>query len=83
LPSIPYIFLSIKKRKLAACLKLIFVAMKKILYCLCISIIAIASNNNTYAQSKRINFEEYDLPNGLHVILHEDHSVPIAAVGVL
>ena len=30
-----------------------------------------------------IEFEEYDLPNGLHVILHEDHSTPIVAVSVL
>tara|TARA_B100001115_G_C15847162_1_gene427517 strand:+ start:2052 stop:3368 length:1317 start_codon:yes stop_codon:yes gene_type:complete len=30
-----------------------------------------------------IKFEEYDLPNGLHVILHEDHSTPIVAVSVL
>lgn len=30
----------------------------------------------------RINFIEYDLPNGLHVILHEDHSVPIVAVDI-
>jgi predicted Zn-dependent peptidase len=28
-------------------------------------------------------FIEYDLPNGLHVILHEDHSTPIVAVTVL
>lgn len=34
------------------------------------------------AQNK-IDFEEYDLDNGLHVILHEDHSTPIAAVTVL
>ena len=34
------------------------------------------------AQSK-IEFEEYDLDNGLHVILHEDHSTPIVAVSVL
>lgn len=31
----------------------------------------------------KINFTEYDLPNGLHVILHEDHSTPIVAVTVL
>lgn len=31
----------------------------------------------------RIKFEEYDLPNGLHVILHEDHSTPIVAISVL
>ena len=32
---------------------------------------------------KKIEYVEYDLPNGLHVILHEDHSTPIAAVTVL
>ena len=34
------------------------------------------------AQSQ-IRFTEYDLPNGLHVILHEDHSTPIVAVSVM
>src|SRR5678816_2161524 len=29
----------------------------------------------------RIQFEKYALPNGLEVILHEDHSTPIVAVG--
>ena len=28
----------------------------------------------------RIQFEKYKLPNGLEVILHEDHSTPIVAV---
>ena len=31
-------------------------------------------------ERKKIEFEEYDLDNGLHVILHEDHSTPIVAV---
>lgn len=31
----------------------------------------------------KINYTEYDLPNGLHVILHEDHSTPIVAVSVM
>jgi len=35
------------------------------------------------AQMNNIKFVEYDLPNGLHVILHEDHSTPIVAVSVL
>ncbi|MCB0519070.1 MAG: insulinase family protein [Saprospiraceae bacterium] len=35
------------------------------------------------AQMNKINFEEYDLPNGLHVILHQDHSTPIVVVSVL
>jgi predicted Zn-dependent peptidase len=34
-------------------------------------------------QPQRIKFVEYDLPNGLHVILHEDHSTPIVTVSVL
>ncbi len=29
-----------------------------------------------------ISFEKYTLPNGLEVILHEDHSLPMAAVNV-
>lgn len=35
------------------------------------------------AQMNKIKFSEYDLPNGLHVILHEDHATPIVAVSVL
>lgn len=34
-------------------------------------------------QSNVLSFTQYDLPNGLHVILHEDHSTPIVAVTVL
>ncbi len=33
--------------------------------------------------AQNIQFTEYDLKNGLHVILHEDHSTPIVAVTVL
>ncbi len=33
-------------------------------------------------EARKIEFTEYDLPNGLHVILHEDHSTPIVAVTV-
>jgi predicted Zn-dependent peptidase len=35
------------------------------------------------AKSGGIKFTQYDLANGLHVILHEDHSTPIVAVTVL
>lgn len=35
------------------------------------------------AQEGKIKFTEYDLPNGLHVILHEDHSTPIVNVSVM
>lgn len=36
----------------------------------------------SFAQIK-INFKEYDLDNGLHVILHQDKSTPVVAVTVL
>lgn len=35
------------------------------------------------AMAQKINFEEYDLPNGLHVILHQDNSVPVVTTGVM
>ncbi len=35
------------------------------------------------AQMSEIKFTEYDLDNGLHVILHEDHSTPIVAVSIM
>lgn len=35
------------------------------------------------AQSHNIEFVEYDLDNGLHVILHQDKSTPIVAVSVM
>jgi predicted Zn-dependent peptidase len=35
------------------------------------------------AQEGRIKFVEYDLPNGLHVILHQDNTTPIVAVTIL
>ena len=50
--------------------------MKKILFALAFS------PSLLWAQMNPIAFEEYDLDNGLHVILHEDHSTPIVAVSV-
>ncbi len=35
------------------------------------------------AQMNEISFTEFDLDNGLHVILHQDNSTPIVAVSVL
>ena len=32
---------------------------------------------------QKINYTSYDLANGLHVILHEEHATPIVAVSVL
>lgn len=35
------------------------------------------------ARAERIAFTEYDLPNGLHVILHPEHSAPVVTSYVL
>jgi len=44
-------------------------------------LIALVATGALGAQSiPRIQFEKYKLPNGLEVILHEDHSTPIVAV---
>jgi predicted Zn-dependent peptidase len=53
--------------------------MKKLFFGLTL---LIGSWSVTQAQEK-IDYVEYDLPNGLHVILHEDHSTPIVAVSVM
>lgn len=33
--------------------------------------------------AQKVNFTEYDLENGLHVILHNDNSAPVVAVSVM
>lgn len=38
---------------------------------------------SSQAQQKEIKFTEYDLDNGIHVILHQEPSTPIVAVSVL
>ncbi|MFT6828554.1 MAG: zinc protease, partial [Roseivirga sp.] len=35
------------------------------------------------ANAQNIEFEEYDMANGLHVILHQDNTTPIVTVSVL
>lgn len=35
------------------------------------------------AAQKKVEYVEYDLPNGMHVILHEEHATPIVAVSVM
>ena len=54
--------------------------MNKIAYTICISLIAVSS---AFAIDNKIEFTEFDLDNGLHVILHQDNSTPIVAVSIL
>src|SRR5688500_15244956 len=44
---------------------------------------AAAMLSSTAAQAQKVEFTEYDLPNGLHVILHQDKTAPVVAVTVL
>lgn len=53
--------------------------MKKLLLVLYLSL----SFNQLLAQAPKIEFTEYNLDNGLHVILHQDNTTPIVAVSVL
>ena len=46
-------------------------------------VLALFAYGTAQAQSiPKIPFEKYTLPNGLQVILHEDHSVPLVSVNV-
>ena len=47
------------------------------------AMIGISSLSMANAQTQTIQFEKYTLPNGLKVILHEDHSAPVVAVTAL
>lgn len=36
-----------------------------------------------FVSAQSVSFEEYDLPNGLHVILHQDNTAPIVTTSVM
>ncbi|SDE24369.1 M16 family metallopeptidase [Riemerella columbipharyngis] len=36
-----------------------------------------------FMNAQQIKFQEYDLPNGLHVILHQDKTVPVVTTSVM
>jgi len=38
---------------------------------------------SSFAQEKKIDFVEYDMDNGMHIILHQDNSTPIVAVSIM
>jgi zinc protease len=53
--------------------------MKRLIFSATLALVASA----TFAQQGRIQFEEYDLDNGLHVILHQDKSAPVVNVSIM
>src|ERR1044071_7208311 len=44
---------------------------------------ALCSTLAMAASAQQVKFTEYDLANGLHVILHQDKSAPVVAVSVM
>lgn len=52
--------------------------MKKLFFCG-----LLLGLSSTALGQKKLEYVEYDLPNGLHVILHEEHATPIVAVSIL
>lgn len=54
--------------------------MKRIFFSICL---LAAGSIAAFAQEGQIKFQEYDLPNGLHVILHKDTATPIVNVSVM
>ena len=36
-----------------------------------------------FINAQQVSFEEYDLDNGLHVILHQDNKAPVVTIGVM
>lgn len=37
----------------------------------------------TFANAQQVSFEEFDLDNGLHVIMHQDNTAPVITVGAM
>ncbi|MGN6395225.1 MAG: M16 family metallopeptidase [Mucilaginibacter sp.] len=51
---------------------------KKVLF-----VSAVASLIGLRVNAQKVEFTEYDLPNGLHVVLHQDKKAPVAVVSVM
>jgi zinc protease len=45
--------------------------------------VAAAAFFGVMLNAQQIKFEEYDLPNGMHVILHQDNSAPVVTTAIM
>ena len=52
--------------------------MKKCLFTLAAFVLAISATT-----AQEVKFEEFDLDNGLHVILHQDNTAPVVITSVM
>ena len=50
---------------------------------LLLQLVLLLMTTSLFSQMNKIDYVEYDLDNGLHVILHKDASTPIVAVSVM
>src|SRR3989339_587101 len=57
--------------------------MRTINFCYPALFFILAGIAPSWAQTVKVDYKEFDLPNGLHVILHEDHSTPIVTRSVM
>ncbi len=46
-------------------------------------LLALTSLSLSFSYAQKVDFEEYDLDNGLHVILHQDNSAPVVITSVM
>ncbi|MCR8561767.1 insulinase family protein [Mucilaginibacter sp. BJC16-A38] len=53
--------------------------LKKKVFCA----LAAVSLLGLQAKAQKVEFTEYDLPNGLHVVLHQDSKAPVVAITVM
>ena len=52
--------------------------MKKSLFTLALLLLV-----GFHSNAQKVEFEEYDLDNGMHVILHQDNTAPVVTVSVM
>lgn len=57
--------------------------MKKIVLFSLMALVFLFNGTKGLAQSGKIEFKEFDLNNGLHVILHQNNSIPTVAIYVM
>lgn len=48
-----------------------------------LSLMLVVFTSSIFAQTQKLEFEEFTLKNGLHVILHEDNTTPIVVVSIM
>ncbi len=68
---------SLRQIKLKLLLTKYLSMKKRIVTLFTVFLVAISST------AQKVDFEEYDLKNGLHVILHQDDSAPVITVGIM